>query len=237
MPTPVGPQLQSNPAQAQLRSQLLTIFRDSRQLKENSAQLRQRLVGGVFSTIQGQIDQARAERFSESEASKGRKGALIQTGVKAAIPVVGGAVTGGIAGGLSGVEGGAGLGALAGASAGFGLPTTRAGSPASAVFGQFSANQAGLKEAGVGAQKFVPSTVVPPSPVSAASPAGPALITPTFPEDFVGPAAGVEKATNAIAQIAGLDNDQLIFAGEQAVDAGDEQTVALIAEELQRRGL
>ena len=233
MPKLIGTESQFSPVQSRLRDQMLTIFRDSRQLKEGSAQLRQRLVSQIFGTIQGQIDQRRSERFSESEASKARKGALIQTGVKAAIPVVGGAVTGGIAGGLSGVEGGAGLGALAGASAGFGLPTSRDGAPASQLFDRTFATQAGQKEVGLGAQKPVLSTVVPPT-------AGPApglqLITPTFPEDSK-PVSGVQKATDALAQIAGLDDERLQSLGDKAVEGGDLRVQELVAAELVRRRL
>lgn len=238
MPKLIGTESQFSPVQSRLRDQMLTIFRDSRQLKEGSAQLRQRLVSQIFGTIQGQIDQRRSERFSESEASKARKGALIQTGVKAAIPVVGGAVTGGIAGGLSGVEGGAGLGALAGASAGFGLPTGRAGAPAS-ILAENLFGQASLKQPGGG---VVQKGITPPS-ISAPS-AGTQLVTPTFPEDFVPaagkaitPSDGVQKATENLAAIAGLSNDELRFAGDRAVEAGDDEAVIALAREVLRRGL
>lgn len=241
MPTAVGTQFQTSPAQAQLRDQLLTVFRDSRQLKENSAQLRQRLVTAVFSTIQGQIDTARSERFAESEASKGRKGQRQAIALQAGIPAVGGAVTGGIAGGIAGGAEGATLGALAGASAGFGLPVARgAGSPASTLFDTRVGGPDVIKQA-LNVEKSVLSNVVPPTPASVSTQN---LTTPTFPEDFVPaaspaltPAGRVEKATNAIAQIAGLDNERLISVGEQATEAGDFRVQELISAELVRRGL
>ena len=240
MPVLIGSEKQSNPAQDRLREQLLTVFRDSRQLKENSAQLRQRLTGAVFGEITRQIDTARAERFSESEASKGRKGGRQAIGLSAAIPVVGGAVTGGIAGGLAGGASGAGLGALAGASAGFGLPVGRAGAPASALFDTRVAGPSIRDKTTAGGA--VQKGITPPS-ISAPS-AGTQLVTPTFPEDFapeaqkaVTPAGGVEKATNAIARIAGLDDRQLILVGNDALQAGDQEALDLIAAELQRRGL
>lgn len=233
-------EFQSTTANRQLRDQLLTIFRDSRQLKENSAQLRQRLVGQVFATAQGQIDQARSERFAESEASKARKGQRQAIGLSAGIQAAGGAVTGGIAGGIAGGAEGAGLGALAGASAGFGLPTGGVGAPASTLFDTRVGGPDVIKQ-GLEAEKFVLSNVVSPTPASVSTQN---LITPTFPEDFVPaaspaltPAGRVEKATNVIAQIAGLDNERLISVGEQATEAGDQETIALIAAELQRRGL
>lgn len=232
-------EFQSTTANRQLRDQLLTIFRDSRQLKESSAQLRQRLVGQVFATAQGQIDQARSERFAESEASKGRKGQRQAIALQAGIPAVGGAVTGGIAGGIAGGAEGAGLGALAGGSAGFGLPTGRTGSPASMLF-DTRVGGPGIIKQGLAAEKSVLSNVVSPTPASVSTGN---LVTPTFPEDFVPaaspastPAGRVEKATNIIARIAGLDNERLIFVGEQATGAGDQETIALIAAELQRRG-
>lgn len=241
MPKLIGVESQTSPADSRFRDQLLTIFRDSRQLKEGSAQLRQRLVSQVFATIQGQIDTRRAERFKESEASKARKGQRQAIGLTAAIPAVGGAVTGGIAGGIAGGAEGATLGALAGASAGFGLPVARGvGAPASQLFDTRIAGPDVIKQ-GLGFEKSVLSNVVPPTPASVSTQN---LITPTFPEDFVSaaspaltPAGRVEKATNAIAEIAGLDDRQLIFVGEEATQAGDFRAQELISAELVRRGL
>ncbi len=233
-------EFQSTTADRQLRDQLLTIFRDSRQLKEGSAQMRQRLVGAVFATAQNQLDQARAERFSESEASKGRKGQRQAIGLSAAIPVAGGAITGGIAGGLAGGAKGAGEGALAGASAGFGLPTSRAGAPASALFDTRVVGPSirDRTTAGGVTQKAITPPAVP-GPNTGAQ-----LISPVFPENFapeaqkaITPAGGVEKATNAIARIAGLDDRQLILVGNDALQAGDQEALDLIAAELQHRGL
>lgn len=241
MPTAVGTQFQTSPAQAQLRDQLLTVFRDSRQLKENSAQLRQRLVTAVFATAQGQIDQARSERFAESEASKGRKGQRQAIGLSAAIPAVGGAVTGGIAGGIAGGAEGATLGALAGASAGFGLPVARGvGAPASQLFGQFIGQKNVVSEAGGGG---VTQKAITP-PVVAVPGTGTQLATPTFLEDFVPaadkaltPSRGVEKATAAVAAIAGLSDGELGFAAGKALDSGDQEAINALAREVLRRGL
>ena len=157
---------------------------------------------------------------------------------------MGGAVTGGIAGGIAGGAEGATLGALAGASAGFGLPTGGVGAPASALFDTRVGGPGVIKQ-GLAAEKSVLSNVVPPTTPAVAVPGtGTQLTTPTFPEDFVTaadkaltPAGRVEKATSAIAQIAGLEDEQLVFVGEEAVQAGDLRAQELIAAELTRRGL
>ncbi len=241
MPTPVSAQFQSNPAQAQLREQFLTIFRESRQLKENSAQLRQRLAAAVSGEATRQQDLARSERFAESEASKARKGKRQAIGLSAGIPAVGGAVTGGIAGGIAGGAEGATLGALAGASAGFGLPVARGvGAPASQLFGQSIGQKNVVNEAGGGG--LSQKSITPPS-ISAPS-AGTQLVTPTLPEDFVPaadkaltPSRGVEKATAAVAALAGLSVGELGFAAGKALDAGDQEAINALAREVLRRGL